>query len=300
MTGRFLLCGGSGLIGTALPALWSTRRVEAVHLSRRSHVQGVQAVQWNPTMGDLPTESVDGFDGVLHLAGESIASGRWTRARKERIRASRVQGTALLANRLAAAQERPRTLVCASAIGYYGDRGADVVNEESAAGTGFLADVAQEWEAAAQPARDAGIRVVHLRLGVVLSSSGGPLALMLPPFKFGLGGPIGSGDQYLSWVTLRDVVRSIDHVLNDDGLSGAINVVAPTPVSQRQFAASLGRVLRRPTVLPLPSWAVSLLLGEMGRELLLASTRVEPTRLKASGYAFEHDDLDTALRDLLI
>ncbi len=296
---RLLLTGGRGFIGSALTDLLGTRRVDIRHLSRSATVDGVEAATWNPGKGQISSEALENLDAVVHLAGESIASGRWTTSRKARIRDSRVQGTALLAQTLANCQNPPRTLVCASAIGFYGDCGDEIVDEDSPQGDGFLAQVTADWESAAQSARDAGIRVVHLRFGLVLSPSGGALAAMLAPFRLGLGGPIGSGRQYLSWVTLNDVVRAIDHVLVDEQIQGPLNVVSPNPVRQRTFARILGKILRRPAILPLPGWVVRLLLGEMGRELLLASTRVEPKVLSASDYSFEQSDLETALEDLL-
>jgi uncharacterized protein (TIGR01777 family) len=300
VTKRLLLSGGRGLICSAVSRFLASQPVKTdlQYLSRTADVDGTPAVRWDPEMGHIDADGLEGFDAVIHLAGESI-SGRWTKARKRRIRDSRVGGTALLSNALARCARPPKTLICASAIGYYGDRGDQIVDEDSAAGAGFLADVVRDWEDASAPALAAGIRVVHLRFGLVLSSSGGALASMLLPFRLGLGGPVGSGRQYLSWVTLRDVVGVIDHVLAHDTMDGAINVTTPDAVTQRVFARTLGHTVRRPSVLPLPGWAVRLLLGEMGQELLLASTRVHPRQLLASGYTFEQQDLGAALADLL-
>lgn len=300
MTTRLLLSGGRGLIGSALSRYLASQAIatDLQYLSRAADVDGALTVRWDPVTGYIDADGLEGFDAVIHLAGETIAS-RWSKARKTRIRDSRVGGTALLAQALAKCARPPKTLICASAIGYYGDRGDEIVDEESAAGAGFLAEVVRDWEGAAAAALAAGIRVVHLRFGLVLSSSGGALTSMLLPFKLGLGGPLGSGRQYVSWVTLGDVVAVIDHVLAHDTIAGAVNVTTSAAVTQAEFARTLGRTLHRPSILPLPGWAVRLLLGEMGEELLLASTRVHPGQLLASGYTFQQQDLSAALTHLL-
>ena len=296
---KVLVSGPTGLIGSALIDFLAIRRFEIVRLSRSVPETGEPTVQWDPAEGMLHAAALTGLDAVVHLAGESIAAGRWSAARKERIRASRVDGTRLLCETLAGMADRPRTLVCASAVGIYGDRGDEVCDEDSAAGTGFLADVVRDWEAATAAAIEAGIRVVHLRTGVVLSPSGGALAKMLLPFEFGLGGRVGSGRQYMSWITLDDLVGVIDHALSNETLRGPVNAVSPEAVTNRVFTKALGRALRRPTLLPLPAFLVRLLFGEMGRALLLASTRVAPTRLTQAGYEVVLPDLEGALRDLL-
>jgi hypothetical protein len=234
----------------------------------------------------------------VHLAGENI-TGRWTAAKKARIRESRVQGTRLLAEAVARLERPPRVLVCASAIGYYGTRGEEILREESPPGKGFLAEVCQQWEAAAQPVAQKGVRVVHLRTGLVLSRQGGALAKMLPAFRLGLGGKIGRGDQYMSWISIDDLAGVIQHALLSETLRGPVNAVAPNPVTNLVFAQTLGRVLRRPTPFPLPAFAARLVFGEMANELLLASTRVDPAKLLASGYGFRHTELAGALRQLL-
>jgi uncharacterized protein (TIGR01777 family) len=239
------------------------------------------------------------MEAVVHLAGENIASGRWTAARKARIRSSRVMGTRTLCETLARLSQPPKVLVSASAIGYYGDRGAEPLWENSAFGTGFLAEVCRAWEEATQPAVQKGIRVVLLRIGIVLSPAGGALAKMLIPFQLGLGGVIGSGNQYMSWIALDDVAGVIAHALVTDTLQGPVNAVAPYPVTNREFTKTLGRVLRRPTVFPLPGFAARLAFGEMADALLLASTRVEPKRLLATQYVFRYPELEDALRHLL-
>ena len=235
----------------------------------------------------------------MNLAGESIAARRWTGSVKERIRRSRVDGTRLLAETLGRLTRRPQALVSASAVGYYGHRGDEPLTEESPPGSGFLAEVCREWEAAADPARAAGIRVVHPRLGVVLAGQGGALPRMALPFRLGVGGVIGSGRQYWSWIEVGDLVRAIELCLALDTLAGPVNAVAPIPVTNREFTRALGRVLRRPTLVPLPAAAVRLLLGEMGRALLLDSARVLPRRLERAGFRFRHPDLEAALRAAL-
>lgn len=272
---KILVTGSTGLIGTALlPQL-------AGHDVTRYHRAAPPALA--------------GFDAVVHLAGESI-TGRWTPAKKERIRASRRDGTRALAEGLARCAVKPRVLVSASAIGFYGDRQEEKLNEDSPPGTGFLAEVVRDWEAATLPAREAGIRVVNLRFGVVLSEQGGALKQMLPAFRLGVGGVVGNGRQYWSWVALPDVVAAIQYALITESLRGPVNVVAPDPVTNRAFTRTLGRVLHRPTVLPVPAWAVRLVFGEMGVALLLASTRVEPRRLLASGFRFQSPELEATLR----
>jgi uncharacterized protein (TIGR01777 family) len=253
---------------------------------------------WDPAAGSIDKEGLEGHDGVVNLAGENIAE-RWTLAKKARIRESRVKGTRLLADALAGLSQPPKVLVCASALGYYGNRGSEVLREDSGAGSGFLAEVCQEWEAAAEPAKQKGIRVVHLRIGIVLSPAGGALAQMLLPFKMGVGGKVGSGQQYMSWVALDDVVGAIHHTLSTESLGGAANAVAPNPVTNLEFTKTLGRVLGRPTIFPMPAFAARLAFGEMADGLLLSSARLEPAQLTASGYQFRYPHLESALRHLL-
>ncbi len=296
---KILLTGASGLIGSALTAKLTDAEHEVTRLVRSSPNRERREIQWDPSAGRLDAAALEGFDAVVHLAGESIATGRWTAAKKERIRSSRVQGTRLLAETLARLQRPPEILVSASAIGYYGDRGDEELDEGSAPGSGFLAEVCRQWEAAAEPAGEAGIRVVHPRIGLVLSATGGVLAKMLPMFRLGLGGPIGSGRQYVSWITLDDLVGAICHVIATDSLSGPVNAVAPEPATNREFTRALGRALRRPARLPAPAFALRAMLGTMADELLLASTRVIPRRLVDSGFAFDDPDLEPAFRRLL-
>jgi len=241
----------------------------------------------------------DELDAVVHLAGENIAGARWTQRQKTLIRDSRVKGTRVLSDLMGRRSPPPKVLVCASAIGYYGDRGDEILREDSASGSGFLPDVCREWEAACQPAAAKSIRVVNLRIGIVLSQAGGALAKMLTPFKLGAGGVIGSGRQYMSWIALDDVASAIHHALTHDSLRGPVNAVAPNPVTNRDFTRTLGRVLSRPTLFPMPAFVARLALGEMADALLLASARVVPARLLESGFVFRYPDLVGALRHLL-
>jgi hypothetical protein len=254
---------------------------------------------WNPALGSLNPETLEGFDAVVHLAGESIGGARWNPETKRRIGDSRIQGTQLLVETLLGLSKPPGVLVSASAIGFYGSRGEEILNEASSPGEGFLPDLCQRWEQAAQAAASRGIRVVNPRIGLVLSRNGGALAKMLLPFKLGLGGKIGSGSQYMSWITLDDLVGSIRHMILDSDLSGPVNAVSPQPVTNLKFTRALGRALRRPTLFPAPAFALRIALGEMADALLLSSTRVEPARLHASGYQFLHPELEAALRSVL-
>ena len=247
----------------------------------------------------LPALALEGIDGVVHLAGENIADGRWTEAKQRRIRDSRIDGTRLLCERLAQAEDKPSVLVCASAVGFYGDRGDEPLDERSARGSGFLAEVCEAWEEACQPARDAGIRVVNLRIGVVLSADGGALAKMLPPFRFGLAGKLGNGKQWMSWISLDDLVGAIDHALTHEEIEGPVNAVSPNPVTNAEFTSALGRVLSRPTALTMPAIGARVVFGKLADELLLSSIRAQPRALLASGFRFEHPDLETALRQAL-
>ena len=293
-----LMTGSSGLVGTALTASL-TRDGHALRRLRRGTVQAGTKDLWNPIDGTFSDGAFDGIDAVVHLAGENIAAGRWTAAHKARIRESRVQGTRHLCEALAALASPPGVLVAASATGFYGDRGAEAVDESARAGAGFLPEVCQEWEDAAAPARERGIRVVHLRLGIVLTPLGGALAKMLLPFRLGLGGVIGTGEQYMSWVVLDDLERVVQHVLASDTIQGPVNTVAPNPVTNRVFTKTLGRVLRRPTVLPMPAFAARAAFGEMADALLLASARVEPAVLRQTGFSFVLPELEAALRHVL-
>jgi uncharacterized protein (TIGR01777 family) len=294
-----LVTGSGGLIGSALVPLLTTggHRVSRLVRGRTRRRQGERP--WLPERGVLDPADLEDVDAVVHLAGENIAAGRWTEARKARIRESRVAGTQLLAGALARLSRPPKVLLCASAVGFYGDRGEEQLREESPPGTGFLPEVCVAWEAATEAARKAGIRVVHLRLGVVLSSAGGALRNMLTPFRLGGGGRLGDGAQFMSWIALDDAIGAIYHALSHPSLRGAVNLVAPHPVTNRVFTRTLGRVLRRPTCLAAPAAALRLALGEMADALLLTGARVDPARLRDSGYAFRFPELEAALRHLL-
>ena len=294
---KILVTGATGLVGGALVRFLAGGGHEVVQLGRSA--PGAGDIRWDPEAGVLEPDALEGFDGVVHLAGDNIATGRWTAEKKRRIRESRVKGTSLLAATLAGLERPPRVLVSASAIGYYGDRGDEELTEGSAPGSGFLSEVCREWEAATEAAEGKGIRVAHARLGVVLSKDGGALAKMLTPFRLGAGGVIGNGRQYMSWITLDDTVAAIGHLLSTDSAAGPVNVVAPAPVTNGEFTRTLGRVLRRPTLFPMPGFAARLAFGEMADALLLASTRVKPAGLTAAGYAFRYGSLEEGLRYVL-
>lgn len=293
-----LVTGASGFIGRALSARLEQGGHRVVPLRRAPDGGGQAGPAWNPDAGEARLEAAGALDAVVHLAGETIAQ-RWTRAAKARIRASRVDATRLLCEALARLPRPPRALICASATGFYGDRGQEALDERSGPGTGFLAELCQAWEAASEPARRAGLRVVHLRLGIVLARHGGALAKMLPAFRLGLGGRLGTGRQFWSWIALEDALRVVELALVENTVTGPVNVVAPAPLTNAEFARALAQALRRPACLPVPSVVVRLAFGEMGREALLASARVTPARLLESGFAFRFSDLDTALPHLL-
>jgi len=291
---KYIVTGSSGLVGEALVSSLESRRDQVTRLAHRPTASTTGYSNFTATV-----RSLGQVDAAVHLAGESIAVGRWMAAKKERILASRVNSTRALAGALAELKEPPQVLVCASAIGYYGNRGDETLTESSSSGTGFLAEVCQAWEAAADEARKKGIRVVHLRFGMILSPRGGALAKMLTPFRLGGGGIIGNGRQYWSWVMLDDVVRAILFAVERDQLVGPVNVVSPQPVTNREFTQTLGGVLHCPTVLPMPAAVARLALGEMADELLLASTRVLPAALTRAGFQFQHPELKEAFHALL-
>jgi uncharacterized protein (TIGR01777 family) len=287
--------GASGLIGHALVARLRLDGRRVRRLVRTPDPKSPDDVPWDPMLGTLDPRQLEGAEAVIHLAGEPIAQ-RWTGARREAIRESRVRGTELLARAITALDRKPDVLLSGSAVGYYGDRGDDAVDEESAPGTDFLAGVAREWEAATDAAKAAGVRVVLLRTGIVLSPHGGALERLLPPFRLGVGGPIGTGRQWMSWIALEDHLRAMQHALATVGLHGPVNLVAPNPVMNAEFAATLGRVLDRPAIVPVPAFALELLYGEMARSTILAGQRVLPRKLLGSGFHFAHPTLEEALR----
>jgi len=292
---RILVSGASGPIGKALLPALKAQGSTVVRLTR-DRPSGPNEIQWDVNQ-PLSPEAVSDIDAVVHLAGETIA-GRWTEEKKWRIRESRVQGTKNLAESIAKATQRPAAFVCASAIGYYGDRGDEVLREDSAAGSDFLSDVCREWEAAASPVAQAGVLTSHTRFGLVLSREGGALPQMLTPFRLGIGGRIGDGKQWWSWIDIQDLAGAIVHVLKI-GLSGPVNVVSPNPVTNAEFTKTLGSVLSRPTIFPVPAFAARLAFGQMANELLLASQKVEPASLVNSGYQFKFTELEKSLRSLL-
>jgi uncharacterized protein (TIGR01777 family) len=295
---RLLITGSSGLVGHALRVFLGGGGHQVRRLLRTPSA-AEDATSWNPTDGAFAGGAFDGIDAVVHLAGESIAGGRWTAVRKARILESRTIGTLQLCEALAKLDTPPKVLVTASAIGFYGDRGDKLVDESAVPGTGFLSDVCQAWEEAVAPARDRGIRVVHLRIGLVLTPLGGALGRMLLPFKLGVGGVLGTGNQYMSWISLEDLLGIVMHVLTDESTRGAVNAVVPQAVTNREFTKTLGSVLRRPTLLPAPAFALRLVLGEMADALLLASTRVDPAVLRRVRFEFVYPDLEGALRHML-
>ncbi len=292
---RLAVSGAGGLVGSQLCAFLSTGGHQVRRIVRGAPNRERLDIAWDTRTGTVDHEFLDGVDAVVHLAGENIAGGRWSAARKRAIRQSRVEGTRQVSEALAALPRPPKVLVSASAIGFYGSRGPEPLDESSEAGRGFLPETCQAWEAATAPAQAAGIRVVHLRIGLVLTAAGGVLGKLRTPFSLGLGGPVGNGRQGMSWISLDDLLASVLHCIRDDSLQGAVNAVAPDPRSNADFGRALGRTLRRPAFMPLPAPAVSALFGEMGRELLLRGAFVQPRRLLERGFRFDHPRLEQAL-----
>lgn len=292
---KILISGSHGLVGTALIKALETENHEISRLVRHAP-NSRSEIEWSPDRYSIALARIEGFDAVVHLAGESIAEGRWTDEKKKRIRESRVKGTKLLGDALANLSNPPRTLVSASAIGYYGNRGDELLTEGSAPGDDFLSEVCVAWEEATALATEKGIRAVNTRFGIILDANGGALAKMLPPFRMGIGGRIGSGKQWMSWIALDDVVGGIRFALTNETLRGPVNFVAPNPVTNSEFTKTLGKALSRPTIFPIPAFGVRLVFGEMADALLLSSQKVEPARLQAAGYQFQYSNLDDALR----
>jgi uncharacterized protein (TIGR01777 family) len=292
---KVIVSGSTGLVGRPLIASLHADGHDVVRLVRRDP-QGADEIQWSPAASSINTTGLEGADAVFHLAGAGIGDQRWTESYKKEILGSRVLGTGLLASTLAELDPKPSVMVSASAIGWYGDRGDEILDEAASQGTGFLADVVAAWEDAARPAADAGIRVVHPRTGIVLSTEGGALQRLLLPFKLGAGGRTGPGSQWWSWITLNDEVRALIHLASSSSLAGPVNLTAPNPVTNQEFVDALGRVLRRPTVLPTPSLALKAYLGsELAEALLFQSQRVVPARLLEDGFTFDSSNLEEAL-----
>jgi len=286
------ISGSSGLVGRALATALRADGHDVDPLVRGNSA----GIHWTPATGEVDHEKMADVEVLVHLAGESIAEGRWTKAKKARIRSSREDAVGLLCETLAKMASGPRTLICASAIGFYGDRGNDVLDEDAAPGEGFLPQVCQNWESATQAAADVGIRVVNLRIAMVLSGDGGALTKLLLPFNLGLGGRVGSGRQYWSWITLTDLVRVIQFAIDTPALAGPVNAVAPEAATNLEFTKALGHVLGRPTIFPLPGLAAKIVLGQMANDVLLPSARVVPRKLEQSGFTFLHSELEGAIR----
>jgi len=291
---RIAIAGASGLVGKALTPLLEAEGHDVVRLVRSWPKAG--EIEWHPNQDSIDTGKLEGFDAIINLAGENVAEGRWTDEKKKKIHDSRVNGTHLLSEAIAKLTTKPRCFLCASATGIYGDRGDETLDEQSESGGGFLAGVCREWEKATEPAHRAGVRVVNFRFGPILARAGGMLEKMLTPFKMGLGGKIGAGKQYISWVAIEDAVAVIKRVLSDDSIRGPLNVVSPKPVTNERFTRALGEVLSRPTVMAVPAFAARLAFGEMADEMLLVSQKVIPKKLQAAGFQFEYSDLETALQ----
>ena len=295
---KILVTGATGLVGSELVPFLSKHGHDVYRLTR-GKAHEAHDIIWDPAHNQLPKGRIEGTDVVVHLAGENIAGKRWNPAVKAELQRSRVEGTKLLCETISKLQTPPKTLICASAIGYYGDRGSELLNETSAKGSGFLSDLCRDWEAACEPARASGIRVVNLRIGVILSPKGGALSKMLTPFKLGGGGVVGSGNQYWSWIAIDDLIGIINFCIANEKIAGPVNATSPCPVTNYEFTKSLGSVLKRPTIVPMPGFVARIALGEMANELLLASARVMPNRLSESGYRFQYTSLEPALKHLL-
>jgi uncharacterized protein (TIGR01777 family) len=294
---KILVSGSHGLVGKALTTSLVNAGHEIVSLVRQS--ANDSEIEWHPNQGKINGEQLEGFDVVVHLAGESIASGRWTEEKKRKIRESRVKGTELLSSALARLSQPPSTFISASAIGFYGSRGDELLTEESAPGDGFLPEVCVAWEKATGQAEAKGIRTIHPRFGIILDEKGGALERMLTPFRMGVGGKVGNGKQWMSWIALEDVINALRFLIDEPGSEGPVNFTAPRPVTNADFTEALGSVLSRPTLFSVPAFAARLAFGEMADELLLSSAKVEPERLKESGYQFKHPELSSALKTIL-
>jgi uncharacterized protein (TIGR01777 family) len=291
---KIAIAGASGLVGSALIPALTADGAAVTRLVRNAPKAG--EIEWHPNQIELDPQALEGFDVIVNLAGENIAGGRWTDEQKRKIRDSRVSGTHLLSEAIAKLNDKVKAFICASATGIYGDRDDEPLDEQSESGGGFLAGVCREWEKACEPAIKAGVRVVNLRLGPILARNGGMLAKLLTPFKMGMGGKVGSGKQYISWVGLDDVVNAIKLAINDPGIRGPLNIVSPNPVTNEEFTRTLGHVLNRPTALVMPAFAARLAFGEMADEMLLASQKVLPQKLTRAGFQFQYPNLEDAMR----
>jgi uncharacterized protein len=296
---KMLVSGSHGLVGKALIKSLTSDGHEIVRLVRGERAFGSPDVEWHPNQGLIDAEHLEGLDVVVHLAGENIAEGRWTSEKKRAIRESRVRGTSLLSDALARLSRPPSLFICASATGYYGDRGDELLTEKSARGKGFLADLCVEWENATLSAAEKGIRTLNARFGIILDPEGGALAKMLTPFRMGIGGRVGDGKQWMSWIALEDVVNGLKFLIDDTAARGPVNFVAPNPVTNAEFTKTLGRVLSRPTIFPIPAFGVRLAFGEMADALLLSSQKVDPDVLEDKGFPFSWPTLEPALRHIL-
>jgi len=296
---KILISGSHGLVGKALIKSLTTDGHEVIRLVRRERAAGAPEIEWHPNEGRIDAQQLEGFDVVVHLAGENIAEGRWTADKKRAIRESRVKGTSLLSNALARLSRPPALFLSASAIGYYGDRGDELLTEKSAPGKGFLPEVCIEWENATKPAVEKGIRTVYTRFGIILDASGGALEKMLTPFRMGIGGRVSHGKQWMSWIALEDVVNGLKFLIADQSTHGPVNFVSPNPVTNAEFTKTLGRVLSRPTLFPVPAFGVRLAFGEMADALLLSSQKVEPSVFQEKGFLFSWPALEPALRHII-
>ena len=291
---KIAIAGGSGLVGSALIPILQSDGNQITRLVRSSPKPG--EIEWHPNQDEVNPQRLEGFETIINLAGENIAGGRWTDEQKRKIRVSRINGTHLLSESIAKMTSKPGAFICASATGIYGDRDDETLDEQSESGGGFLAGVCREWEQATEPASKAGVRVVNLRLGPILARDGGMLSKLLTPFKMGMGGKVGSGKQYISWVALDDAVNAIKLAIDDKSIQGPINIVSPNPVTNEEFTKTLGHVLNRPTALAMPAFAARLAFGEMADEMLLASQKVMPKRLSQAGFQFQFPTLESAMR----
>jgi uncharacterized protein len=294
---KVAITGASGLVGSALIPVLKSMGAQITRMVRAKPKAG--ELEWHPNQDEISRGQLDGFDTIINLAGENIAGGRWTDDQKRKIRDSRVNGTHLLSEAIARLSPKPRVFICASATGIYGDRDGEVLDEQSESGGGFLAGVCREWEKATEPASKAGVRVVNLRIGPIIAREGGMLAKLLTPFKMGMGGKVGSGKQYISWIAIDDVIQAIKLAIEDASIHGALNIVSPNPVTNEEFTKTLGHVLNRPTALAMPAFAARLAFGEMADEMLLASQKVIPKKLIGAGFVFQYPELERTLRHLL-